>query len=257
MTNDKIEKNDELVGEAKAVARMRDPYLEEPLEGHGVLVALESLLKRPGRLRHAVRGESTRGVVVPLSVVACVCLALYGVVVGGLSGGSQLWEAPAKVVLGTLVSALICLPSLYVFLCLGGVDARFREVLGSLVAMVALSAVMLIGLAPVAWVFSQSTDSVALVSVMHLGFWAVAASMGARLLGRFLGRPGTTARLRGWIAIYLLVCVQMMTSLRPIVGTAETALPTEKRFFIQHFIEMLGGDFVEGSRGREVSPRSR
>ncbi len=50
------------------------------------------------------------------------------------------------------------------------------------------------------------------------------------------------ARLRGWLAIYLLVCVQMMTSLRPIVGRADTVLPTEKRFFLQHFFEMLDGE---------------
>ncbi|MDQ8187437.1 hypothetical protein [Pelagicoccus sp. SDUM812002] len=249
MTKDKMEnENDNLSNEAKLIAPARDPYLEEPLEGSGLLVALESLLKRPGRLMHAVRGESTKRVIVPLGVVACLCLLFYGFVVGGLSGGGQLWQAPSKIVLGTLASSLICLPSLYVFLCMGGVDARFREVLGSLVAMVALSAVMLIGLAPVAWVFSQSTDSVALASVMHLGFWVIATAVGTRLLGRFLGRPGSTARLRGWIAIYLLVCVQMMTSLRPLVGTAETALPMEKRFFLQHFFEMLDGDLEGGSR---------
>ncbi len=84
---------------------------------------------------------------------------------------------------------------------------------------------------------------------MHLSFWAIASAMGVRLLGRFLGRPGSAARLRGWIAIYLLVCVQMMTSLRPIVGKAETALPTEKRFFLQHFFEMLDGD-LDGGRER-------
>lgn len=248
MTNDNMDnENDEVLGAAKAMAPGRDPYWEEPLQGSGLLVSLESLLKRPGRLLHAVRGEGTKGVVAPLCVVAGVCLALYGAVVGGLSGGEQLWQAPAKVVLGTLFSALICLPSLYVFLCLGGVDARFREVVGSMVAMVALSAVMLIGLAPVAWVFSQSTDSVALVSVMHLGFWAIATAMGARLLGRFLGRPGSQARLKGWMAIYLLVCVQMMTSLRPIVGRADTVLPTEKRFFLQHFIEVLDGGEARGT----------
>ncbi|MBD5779631.1 hypothetical protein IEN85_09005 [Pelagicoccus sp. NFK12] len=239
---------------ARQVTATLDPYAEEPLEGRGLLVSLESLLKRPGRLLHALRGKTSKSVVLPLSVVACFCLTFYGVVVGGLSGGEQLWQAPAKIVLGTLASALICLPSLYVFLCLGGVDARFREVLGSLVAMVALSAVMLIGLAPVAWVFSQSTDSVALMSVMHLGFWGIATAMGARLLSRFLGSSGNRARLKGWIAIYLLVCVQMMTSLRPIVGRAETSLPTEKRFFLQHFMEMLGEDV---NRDPGISARGR
>ncbi len=228
--------------EMQIVASKRDPYAEIPLEGRGVGVALEALLKKPGGLLHALREREARSVVGPLALIALLCLCGYGVVVGSLSGGSQLWAAPLKVVAGSLASALICLPSLYVFLCLGGVDARLREVVGALVAMVALASVMLVGLAPVAWVFSESTDSVALMSVMHLVFWAIATGLGARLLGRFLGKAGSVARLRGWLAIYLLVCVQMMTSLRPIVGRADTVLPTEKRFFLQHFFEMLDGE---------------
>jgi len=254
MTNDEREPEaDELIGETKKIAPMRDPYLEVPFEGSGLMPSLEALLKRPGSLLHAIKGGEFRSVVVPLAILAVVCLVFYGIVVGGLSGGVQLWVAPVKVVFGTLASALICLPSLYVFLCLGGVEARLKEIVGSLIAMVALSAVMLLGLAPVAWVFSQSTDSVPLMSVMHLVFWAIATGLGARLLGRFLGRSGSRAQLKGWIAIYLLVCVQMMTSLRPIVGTEATLLPTEKRFFLQHFFEMLSDDVssVEDSRGRE------
>ena len=38
--------------------------------------------------------------------------------------GNQLWIAPAKLALGTILSVLICLPSLYIFACLGGIDAR-------------------------------------------------------------------------------------------------------------------------------------
>lgn len=38
-----------------------------------------------------------------------------------------------------------------------------------------------------------------------------------------------------WAAIFLLVTLQMSTALRPLVGTAETLLPTEKRFFLEHW----------------------
>ncbi|EDY81502.1 hypothetical protein VDG1235_1120 [Verrucomicrobiia bacterium DG1235] len=224
------------------VKELPDVYAEEPMEDVGFWASLEALLKRPGRVLFALRNGASFGVAGSLALIAVVCLAVYGVVAGSLSGGVQLWAAPVKIVLGTAVASLICLPSLYVFLCLGGFDARVKEVFGALIAMVSLSAVMLIGLAPVAWVFSQSTDSVALMAVMHLVFWGVAVGLGARLLSRFLGRRGGSARLKGWLAIYLLVCVQMMTSLRPIVGTADTLLPTEKRFFIQHFFEVLDGE---------------
>ena len=47
----------------------------------------------------------------------------YGMVVGSFSGGSQMWIAPAKIAIGTILSILICLPSLYIFTCLSGIDA--------------------------------------------------------------------------------------------------------------------------------------
>jgi hypothetical protein len=39
--------------------------------------------------------------------------------------------------------------------------------------------------------------------------------------------------------IFLLVMLQMTTTLRPIVGTAETFLPTEKKFFLNHWAQSL------------------
>ena len=45
---------------------------------------------------------------------------VYGVVVGKFSGGAQLWIAPAKIAVGTILSILICLPSLYIFTCRAG-----------------------------------------------------------------------------------------------------------------------------------------
>ena len=51
-----------------------------------------------------------------------------------------MWIAPAKLALGTLLSVLICLPSLYIFACLGGIDARIRTVSGMLCSRLSVSA---------------------------------------------------------------------------------------------------------------------
>jgi hypothetical protein len=42
-----------------------------------------------------------------------------------------------------------------------------------------------------------------------------------------------------WICIFLLVALQMTTALRPIIGTADTFFPTEKKFFIGHWFDTL------------------
>jgi hypothetical protein len=199
------------------------------------LAVVESLLKHPGRILFELRGVHAAAIGGALFLIALVCLAVYGVVTGSLSGGSQLFLAPAKILLGSALCALICLPSLFIFLCLGGADVKLRSVAGNLLASVSLTALLLLGFAPVAWVFSQSTDSVALMACLHLVFWAIALAFGLRLIG------GGSRTSKVWIAIYVVVCLQMMTALRPIVGHADTILPTEKKFFLVHMGETLNG----------------
>jgi hypothetical protein len=127
-------------------------------EGRSPILVIEALLKYPGKIIHELQNNWKTPLAIWLLILALLGMATYGVVVGSFSGGTQMWIAPAKLALGTLLSILICLPSLYIFACLGGIDARLRTVGGVLFAAVGLSALLLIGFAPVAWIFSQSTD---------------------------------------------------------------------------------------------------
>ncbi len=222
----------------------RDPFQFEPMTGgSGPLLLLETLLKHPGRVIYELHGDRRPSLALWSLILALAGMAIYGVVVGSLSGGTQLWIAPAKLALGTLLSVLICLPSLYIFTCLGGIDVRIRTVAGALFASVCLSSLLLIGFAPVAWIFSQSTDSVAFMGALHLLFWMLGMIFGLRLLSgmtRFLG--GTeSAHLKTWALIFIVVCLQMTTTLRPILGHSDHFLPVEKEFFLTHWLESLGG----------------
>ncbi|MBE7213390.1 MAG: hypothetical protein INR65_20430 [Gluconacetobacter diazotrophicus] len=216
--------------------------------GQRPAAALDALLKRPGQLiyqlHHAPRGR----IVATLAAVTLVCLVLYGLTVGSFSGREQWWAAPTKIVLGTAASALICLPSLYIFGCLGGADLRLAPLCGTLVAVLCLNSLLLIGFAPVAWVFSQSTDALALIGGLHLAFWAVGAVFALRLLWTMLDfiQPGAyKGYLKVWFAVFGLVCLQMTTALRPIVGRSDTFLPTKKLFFLSHWGKNLSGEAEE------------
>jgi hypothetical protein len=92
--------------------------------------------------------------------VALICSAIYGAVVGSFSMGTQLWAAPVKIAGGLIVSAVICLPSLYIFACLSGSQARLSEICGLVAGLLLLMTILLVGFAPVGWLFSQSTESV-------------------------------------------------------------------------------------------------
>lgn len=220
----------------------------EPLpEGDSPVLLLEALLKYPGRIIHELQFNWRFELSAWLLIFALVGISLYGLVVGSFSGGSQMWMAPAKLVLGTLFSILICLPSLYIFACLGGIDARLRAVTGVFFAAVGLGALLLIGFAPVAWIFSQSTDSVAFMGSLHLGLWAIGTLFGLCLIEAmgWLLTGSRRSHLKLWGMIFVIVCLQMMTTLRPIIGTSKTFFPTEKKFFLAHWIETLSGSAPE------------
>lgn len=206
---------------------------------------ISALLKQPGQIAYELLQGRVAAVLAALSLVALVSLALYGVVVGSLAGGSQYWIAPSKIVLGSLAAALICLPSLFVFLCMNGADAKLRHVGGVMTASVCLMAVLLVSLSPIAWIFSQSTDSVALMACLHIFLWVVALSFGLRLLTKtaVIAWDGATSKLGMWMCIYVLVCLQMMTAVRPIIGKSESFLPQEKQFFLAHWTRVVGGGF--------------
>src|SRR5947209_10768026 len=195
---------------------------------------LENLLKHPGRVVHELHQKQAPILAGWLLIFGIIGVAIYGTVVGAQSGGAQMWIAPVKLGLGTLLAVLICLPSLYIFTCLGGIDAQLRSVCGALFAAVCLSAILLIGFAPVAWIFSQSTDSLVFMGALHLLFWVIGIRFGLRLIdamGRFLGARGK-GHLRIWSIICILVCFQITTPMPPIIVPSKTFLPKENKFFL-------------------------
>lgn len=216
-----------------------NPSEREPIAG--VLPAIEAMLREPRRVMFQLRQPRPGGVIAALLLVAVVCILIYGIVVGTFSGGDQLWAAPVKIAAGMLISALICLPSLYIFSCLSGSQARLVEVFGLVAGLLMLMTVLLIGFAPVAWVFSQSTESVAAMGALHLVFWFISTYFGLRFLkdGFAHLNAKSSSGLQIWMLIFLLVALQMTTALRPIIGKAPTLLPTEKKFFVSHWMENL------------------
>ena len=222
----------------------RYPFAPLPA-GCGWNGVLSALLRQPGQIVYQLhQSPGAWRVAAVLAVIALLGLAAYGLVVGGFSGGTQLWLAPLKIAGGALLTAVICLPSLYVLACLGGAHDTLKlgPLAGLLLATIALNATLLVSFAPIAWVFSQSTDSIAFISCLHLVLWGVGFYFGLRLVligARFFGVIDRGYLLL-WMMIVTLVSLQMMTTLRPIVGRSERLLPAEKKFFMNHWIELFG-----------------
>lgn len=222
------------------------PLGDEPGEREPIaspVSAVEAILRQPRRVLYQFRAGNTGGLVGRMLLVIVLCSVIYGVVVGTFSMGEQLWAAPVKIALGLLVSGLICLPSLYIFACLSGSQARLAELCGLVAGLMMLMTILLVGFAPVAWLFSQSTASLAWMGALHLVFWFVATLFGLRFLQAGFAHSQARSRVGfyTWIVIFVLVMLQMTTALRPMVGKSATFLPTEKKFFLVHWGDHLGG----------------
>ena len=213
-----------------------------PMEG-GVSFSnlLSKLLRKPLSIFHELETKEVLWKIpITLILISVVSLTVFGLVVGTFSWGDQIWAAPLKIVSGLMFSALICLPSLYIFTCIGGLDARFSTVIGMLCSIVALSGLLLVGFAPVVWLFSVSSTSVVFIGFLLLALWMICVGFGFTLVfraGKAMGMANT-GHLMVWCIIFLLVTVQMTTTLRPIVGASETLINfDEKKFFLQYWSE--------------------
>ena len=213
-----------------------------PMEnGTAIARVAECLLKCPGRITYEITAGRFPAVVLSLMSIASLCLLAFGIIVGLFPGGGQLWLTPVKIWVGTLLSALLCLPSLYVFACLAGGRQSLAATIGLLAQALALMGILLVGFAPIAWLFSQSTNSAAFMGFLFLVFWLTSAAISLELLiaaMRALNQRNT-AMLRVWCVVFLAVTLQMSTTLRPLVGKFDGFRLQEKQFFVAHWVDCM------------------
>jgi len=223
-----------------------DPAERVPITS--VITAIESILRHPRRIMFQLRQPGAGKLIATMLFATVIFSLIYGVIVGSFSGGMQWWAAPVKISGGLLVTTVICLPSLYIFACLSGSQARLIEICGLVAGLLMLMTLLLIGFAPVAWLFSQSTESPNLMGTLHLIFWGIATAFGLRFLqaGFSHAKASSNAGLFTWIVIFVLVALQMTTALRPILGTSDRFLPDKKEFFLLHWNDCLKDDMRSG-----------
>jgi hypothetical protein len=88
------------------------------------------------------------------------------------------------------------------------------------------------------------------MACLHILLWFVALAFGLRLLSKsaVIAWGAATSNLGLWTCIYIIVCLQMMTAVRPIIGTSEDFLPQQKEFFLAHWLRVVGGTFDQAKR---------
>ena len=220
---------------------------DPPLRGGGagfrgrLLDYASALVQAPASIVEDVHRR--RATLFKLVALVLITMSITGLVVAAFSGGLQLLIVPLKLAAGMLACALLCLPSLYIFSSLAGASQSLRETAAALLMGVALIGVLLVGLAPVSWLFSQTTSSPAVMGALHVAALLVSSWFGLSLVRRVLASFNGTALsgLRAWCVMFVLVMLQMTTTLRPLVGPWQGQLVGDKKFFADHWSEVATG----------------
>lgn len=221
-----------------ASVEKEDYYLPPSASGTQLV---EALLKAPECVIDQVKAGQFKGALFILLAIFIGCHVIYGIIVGSFSGNVQWFAAPLKIVIGATLSALLCYPSLYIFACLSGAKINPSQAFYLLIGGMTLTAILLLGFAPVAFIFTFSTQTVFFMGIIHLSIWLASIYFGIRYITMGLVRLGGRRNnlFITWSAILILTMLQMTTTLRPILGESENFLTSEKRFFLAHWLSSL------------------
>lgn len=205
----------------------------------GVLAALDELLRHPASLVvRARKGE--RQPLLALVAGAIGCFLLYGAASGFFQGGEQILITTLKAPLIVVASLLLCLPSLYVFSALGGIEVSARWLVTAALGLSGMLGLLLASLMPVIWLFSVSSTSLPFVIFLHFFVWLVALAFGYRFLHLATDQK-CGGRLVTWTILLLVVSLQVSSQMRPVLyRPAEMELfAPQKVFFIEHLGQIL------------------
>ena len=191
-----------------------------------------ALLKDPACIADSIaHRKNPLGAAAQWLAVGLGCHAVFGIAVGLFGGWPVAAMDAAKMPLVGFCSLLLCFPSLYVFSCVAGMPLTLPQTFALGSACFAMMGLILVGLAPVAWLFAVSTSS--------LEFWLVAIGFAGRFVDKLRAVPlfQRQAGLKLWFAILLLVTLQMATCMRPMLAKPGERgwFTSEKQFFLAHF----------------------
>lgn len=209
------------------------------------LAIVESILRDRSNFFKEIRDEmDLQKKIYSMLMSSFVFLAFYGAVMGGRSGGAQMFSASIKLPLLFLVTLVICTPSLYFFNLLFGSKQTLPQNIALILTAMTTTSVLLLSLAPISLFFLLTTTEYSFFKLLNVGIFAISGAMGVVFLKQGFqmsidvgNENGATARkivFILWVGLYAFVGSQMAWTLSPFMGA-----PGEP-FMVVH---QIGGNF--------------
>jgi hypothetical protein len=218
----------------------------------GLFGAFNELLSRP--LALVQRGHCAGGRLgaAPLFAGALACFVLYGLAAGSFAGGREAALAAVKAPLVVALTYLLCLPSLYVFGAMAGIEWSPRRLLAITSGFAGILGLLMVGLMPVVWLFSVSSRYLGTAVWLHILLWLLTLVLGWRFLRLALRETGAHGVMLPWLLLFCIVSFQVATFLRPVLARdpGEAFFTTGK----MSMFENLGRVFDHDEQQRRTSP---
>lgn len=173
--------------------------------------------------------EQVKEKALTLFMVSICSFMVYGFSVGLSKGLLQALSSSIKVPILFLSTMAFCLPALYFFsLALLGTPLKMLQVLTVVLSGIAVTAFLLLGLAPITLFFVLTSTDYAFFQLLAVGFVGLSSWIGVYFLWRGMTSVETARddSLKGlgnrililWILLYAFVGTQMTWRLSPFIG---------------------------------------
>lgn len=162
--------------------------------------------------------------------ILCACLsAIYGATMGMNHSFLLTVSSAIKLPVLFLLTAIVCIPSLYTFNVLLGQRFRFLQTVALMVMTLGTTTILLASLAPLAFFFALTTKDYYFLLLMHVAIFGLCGIYGVQYLYRGcsyiafrMEQPLNNLLLRIWITIYAVVGMQLGWRLRPFIGSIDS-----------------------------------
>lgn len=216
---------------------------EEGVMGAGRLTVIERLLRERETLWQQIGQEHRLGQLVgELLAAAAFLLAAYGATMGANANAIQALTSAIKLPLLTLLTLLICLPTLYLFNLFYGGRLSVWQILTLVLAAITVMAALSVAFAPITIFFLITARDYAFFKLLNVAILALTGVAGLSFLVAGMRRVAALGRQRLslpllwlWLGIFGFVGTQLGWTLRPFFGAPELDFqlfrPLESNFY--------------------------
>jgi hypothetical protein len=164
-------------------------------------------------------------IIASMSILCALLSAIYGATMGMNHSIFLTISSAIKLPILFLLTAVICIPSLYTFNVLLGQRFKFLQTVTLMVMTLGTTTILLASLAPLSFFFALTSKDYSFLMLMHVAIFGLCGLYGVQYLSRGcaylafrMGQPLNNLLLRIWIGIYAVVGMQLGWRLRPFVG---------------------------------------